>query len=387
MRPSSERVAFTRVYATAPIGRSVAQMLQDTFGESAVEIFDITKLLKQRPWLMASNAAVMAGIYGPALMVGKKKLRSAFIATPYLHRQVKKLIQETLTGPYRFTFQLQSLFDASIPGVPHFIYTDHTHLANLEYDNFHPRALHTSKWISLEKKTYGRATHIFTRSTNISRSLIKQYDVPEEKVTCVYAGANGQIVPVDLAADPADRFEKKNILFVGIDWERKGGPELVKAFAGLLVRHPDAHLTVVGAAPEIDLPRVTVVGRVPVDEVHRYFRQASIFCLPTKLEPFGIVFIEAMSHRLPIVSTRVGALPDMVQDGQNGFLVEPGEVAPLMDALDLLLQDANTRKAYGEAGYQLALSRYNWDTVGQRIREIVEEKIEESKPRQLESVG
>lgn len=381
---TSDRLAFTRVYAGAPIGRSVAKMLQSTFGEQAVDVFDITRLLKKNPLVMAANGVVAAGLYGPALIAQQKKLRSAFMATPFLHRQVKKIIQDSLSTSYRFTFQLQSLFDASIPGVPHFIYTDHTHLANLEYENFHPQALHAASWIALEKETYGRATHIFTRSTNISRSLIEQYEVPAEKITCVYAGVNSQIVPFEPADD---HYDGKHILFVGIDWERKGGPELIEAFKTLLGRHPDAHLTIVGAAPEIDLPQVTVVGRVPVDQVHQYFKQASIFCLPTKLEPFGIVFIEAMSYRLPIVATQVGALPDMVEDGVNGFLVTPGEVAPLIEALDTLLQDANTRRAFGEAGYELARSRYNWDAVGQRIREIIEDSIEDYEPKQSEAVG
>lgn len=373
-----ERIAFTRVYATAPIGRSVFHMLQNTFPEFDVDIFDITRMLKKYPLTIAYNGLLTAGLYGQDILQRYKRPRSSFLATPYLHRKVNDLVRQAIyqhPSRYRFTFQLQSLFDVSLPDLPHFIYTDHTHLANLAYDGFHPRSLYSPEWIALEKESYARATHIFTRSHNISRSLIEQYDVPAEKITCAYVGVN---TPQVNYSPPSDRYNSKHILFVGLDWERKGGPELLAAFQQLLQRHPDARLTIVGAEPEIDLPQVTVVGRVSVAEVHHFYQQASIFCLPTKLEPFGVAFIEAMTFQLPIVATNIGAIPDFVVNNQNGYLVEPGEVTPLVDALDCLLSSAHRRQLFGQTGHELARQRYNWEAVGQVIRNKIEEKIESS---------
>jgi glycosyltransferase involved in cell wall biosynthesis len=135
--------------------------------------------------------------------------------------------------------------------------------------------------------------------------------------------------------------------------------------------HPDARLTIVGCTPQVDLPNCQVVGRVPVAEVSQYYRQASIFCLPTRLEPFGIVFIEALNHKLPVVATDVGAIPDFVTSGHNGYLVKPDQVEPLAQALIDLVGDPDKCRLFGERGYRIAMDRYTWDSVGARMKEAI----------------
>jgi len=129
------------------------------------------------------------------------------------------------------------------------------------------------------------------------------------------------------------RFRAKNILFVGIDWKRKGGPVLLEAFRRVRHAHPEATLTIVGRSPEVTQPGVEVVGRLPLIEVARYYRSASIFCLPTLNEPFGLVLLEAFSYGLPIVATRIGAIPEIVEDGESGYLVGPQNTDELADRL------------------------------------------------------
>jgi glycosyltransferase involved in cell wall biosynthesis len=100
----------------------------------------------------------------------------------------------------------------------------------------------------------------------------------------------------------------------------------------------------------------------------RHYAESSIFCLPTVHEPFGIAFVEAMMHRLPVVATRVGAVPDMVDDGVNGYLVSPGDARALAEALCKLLADPAHCGALGARGYQKAAHLYTWPRTGQRIR-------------------
>jgi glycosyltransferase involved in cell wall biosynthesis len=166
-------------------------------------------------------------------------------------------------------------------------------------------------------------------------------------------------------------YDRKNILFVGVDWERKGGPELVEAFRAVRDRFPDARLTIVGCSPRIDMPGCEVAGKVPLADVHQYFEQASIFCLPTRLEPFGVVFVEALHHKLPIVATNVGAIPDFVIEGESGYLVPPRAVELLAQALVSLIGDPEKCRQFGEKGFNLARERYSWERVGARIRETV----------------
>jgi glycosyltransferase involved in cell wall biosynthesis len=84
-----------------------------------------------------------------------------------------------------------------------------------------------------------------------------------------------------------------------------------------------------------------------------------------------VVFVEALANRLPVVATNIGAIPDFVEEGENGRLVEPGRPDELAEALIDLLNDAEKRRRYGERSYQLSRERYNWEKVGQAVRESI----------------
>src|SRR5207253_9039881 len=124
----------------------------------------------------------------------------------------------------------------------------------------------------------------------------------------------------------------KQILFVGVDWERKGGPELAAAFKLVRERIPAARLVVVGVSPKLDLPNCEIIGRVPLERVQEYFVSSSVFCLPSRIKPFGIACIEALMNRIPVVATRINALADMVEDHKSGRLVDCGDVEGLAGA-------------------------------------------------------
>ena len=366
-----KKIAYIRTFGSTPIGYSVEKMLRDTFPEYDVETIELTKLLRQYPHIILLNLVSFLALYTNKLLRDRNNLWAAFFATPYLFKKVKSLVNKHLASTkenYIFSFQLQSLFDTSTSFMPHFVYTDHTHLANLTYPDFDRARLFVKKWICLEKSIYEHATIVFTRSANISESLVGQYNIAKEKIRCIYVGANA-----DNASEPRlkEDYQAKHILFVGIDWERKGGPILLEAFRAILAYHPDAHLTIIGASPKIDIPNCHVVGRVPIDKIDQYYRNASIFCLPTFLEPFGVAFIEAMTHQLPIIGTNIGAIPDFVVDDYNGYLVASRDVAALTTALLKILDDGEKRFTFGQKSYQIARDKYNWRQVGAAARRSI----------------
>jgi glycosyltransferase involved in cell wall biosynthesis len=192
---------------------------------------------------------------------------------------------------------------------------------------------------------------------------------------CVYAG-NNVPAPAGYAMDNDD-YANQNVLFVGGDWERKGGPTLIEAFREVQKVHPRARLTIAGAEVNVDLPNCVVLGKQDLRDLSKHYSQASIFCLPTLLEPFGIVFVEAMLHRLPIVATRGGAVPDMVREGINGHLVEPRDPKALANALIGLLGDPTRCRRYAQAGHRHASENYTWPRVGERIRAAIMPLIEQ----------
>lgn len=228
-----KKIAFFRIWSSPPISKNVAHLRRVTFPEYEVVVFDIARLIKGDIIVVAINSCVVFLLYGIGLLAGKRKYSESFWRTPYIFRHIKKLAARMISEEeFVFSFQLGSLFDASVENIPHFVYTDHTHLENLNYPTYDRTHLYSARWIKLEKSAYHNASMIFTRSSNITRSLIEQYDVEPPKIARVFMGIN--ILPPSGKQDN-DGYKNKNILFVGGDWERKGGPDLVKAFEIVIV--------------------------------------------------------------------------------------------------------------------------------------------------------
>ncbi len=202
-------------------------------------------------------------------------------------------------------------------------------------------------------------------SNHVARSLSELYGIDAAKIVRVNAGANLREIPRAVCTAPA---ENKTILFVGLNWELKGGPELLQAFQKLPSRHSDATLMLVGAAPQIELPRCVIVGRVPPEKVPDRYRQAAIFCMPTHRDAFGIVFIEAIMHGVAVAAPRHGAMTDYIADKRTGVLFEPGDVDDIARALTWLLDNPQERRAMAERAFAAVSASYNWDAVGSRLR-------------------
>lgn len=365
-----KKIAFIKKGVFSHTNTSVGHLLVKYFPEYEVEFIDVGDLVNAHRGIVFKNYFDILRLYSWDLLTRKRVVWDCFYHTDYMFRKVKELVTDHLrknASQYAFTFQTQSLYDGSIDGLPHFIYTDHTNLANLSYSGFGDARVFP-KWNRLETTVYDRATKIFTMSNHVRRSLIEQYHCPPDKVSCVFAGCNIELKPMP---PQNDDYRNKHILFVGVEWERKGGPLLLEAFQRVLKKHPDARLTIVGTSPEVHLPNVKVVGRVSLNEVRSHYPQASIFCLPTRLEPFGIVFIEAMLYKIPVVAPNMGALPDFIQNGQSGLLVTPNNVDALATALIDLLDHPERCRALGENGYTAVKDRYTWDAVGERLKESI----------------
>lgn len=370
----NKKVAFIRKGTTPIANESTFKSLKTQYPTVELEIIDLTEWFRTHLFIFFIGSVATFIEYFADIITKKKNAKECFWRTKFTFKIIKWIIARRINPQeYAFTFQMQSLFDASTKTVPHFVYTDHTNLENLHYPIINEAQLYPQKVIDMERSIYQNATMIFTRSHNITRSIVKEYHCSPDKVLCVYAGSNTPVY--DYIELDNDHYSNKNILFVGIDWERKSGPELVDAFAKVLAHHPDAKLTIVGASPEVNLPNVNIVGRVPVEEVSQYYRQASIFCMPTKLEPFGIVFVEAMSYKLPLIGTNIGAIPDLIEHGRNGYLITPGDVDALAKYLIDLLDSPEKCCRFGEYSYHIVAKRYNWHSVSERMAEQINKSL------------
>ncbi|GAB4473999.1 MAG: glycosyltransferase [Anaerolineae bacterium] len=147
----------------------------------------------------------------------------------------------------------------------------------------------------------------------------------------------------------------------------KGHDVLLDAFARAVARHPDARLVIVGDGPlrddlQAQAERLGVGGSVYfagwIDNAHRLMPACDLVVIPSRSEGFGLVTLEAMGCSLPVIATRVMALPEIVVDGETGLLVPPDDPAALAAALDSLLGDPARAAAYGQAGYRRLLSSF-----------------------------
>lgn len=221
-------------------------------------------------------------------------------------------------------------------------------------------------YVKLGEETLQNATIIFTASDCTRNSIINDYGIDEEKVVTTYYGANIEELP---------SFEKdysnKIILFVGIDFERKGGSTLVKAFKEVKKEVIDAKLVIVGSTPPINDEDIIVKGHINRNdnELLQLYKDASIFAMPSVSEPFGIVFLEAMAYKMPCIGTTVDAMPEIIKDGKTGFLVPPNDYKQLADKLILLLEDENLMKEMGEQGRKRMEKYFTWDLVVDRMTE------------------
>lgn len=347
-------------------------LLAERFPELEPDEWDMPTWARRHRAILARNLASVLAENGPAIFLDRMRLWGAFFGTSYLSRRIKKEVRERGgSGRYAFTFQTQSIFDGSVPGLPHFVYTDHTDLANTYYPDFDGRPPSKSQ-VARERLVYQNASVVFTWSAHVTRSLIEHYGMPEDRVECVGAGGN-----VETAADDGGHpdYTSQRILFIGREWERKGGPILVEAFKAVREAHPEATLVVAGCNPEIDAEGVTVLGEISPDVAREQYVRAALFCMPTRIEPFGVVFVEAQAHALPVVATRIGALPDIVKDGVTGLLVQPDDAAGLAQAISRLLSDPEKSARFGDLGRQRMLDRYTWphvvDKVESRIRDLI----------------
>lgn len=379
----SKKIAFIQNSTFSHINTRVKKILAEEFPGVEIQTIDVWEILKGDLRFFIMNLIFIFREYGWDIVLRRKRAIDCIFITTYFFKMIKAIIGGIINrDEYLFSFQTQSLFDASTGVVPHFVYTDHTYLENLMYPGFNPRRLPGHHWLTLERSIYINADKIFIMSTNIRRSLLTQYSCPKDKIVYVSAGSNVEHSE-DKGLDGKD-YSQKNILFVGLEWERKGGPELVEAFRKASLIHPDATLTIAGSSPKLKDKNIRVEGYVPLSRIGELYKEATVFCMPTKLEPFGIVFLEAMMYRLPIVATNIGAIPDFIEDGLNGYTVEPGDSDSLASALITLLDCPEKRKDFGQAGYEIFREKYMWEKVAEKLKSNIGSMIsstEEKKDR------
>jgi glycosyltransferase involved in cell wall biosynthesis len=238
-------------------------------------------------------------------------------------------------------------------------------------------------WLS--RRSFRLARHLVTWSAWAKQGLIDEYQVPAEKITVIPPGVDSQsLAPLRPGAAEDDALR---ILFVGGDFERKGGRVLLEAFRRL-------RQTLVAGSPSTRLgppPELHVVTRdtlLPENGLFVYhglepnsagllqlYRECDIFCLPTFADALAMVLLEAGAAGLPLVATELAALPAIVIDGRTGLLVPPGDPGALTYALGRLAADRPLRLALGAGALDIVRRQFDAETNAQRLLELIKHLV------------
>jgi alpha-maltose-1-phosphate synthase len=238
-----------------------------------------------------------------------------------------------------------------------------------------------------ERLAVERAERVIAVSAQMRADILTHFQVAPERVVVIHNGVDAEAFRRTQAREALARHRVREpyVLFVGRISEQKGIFQLLEAARSL----PE-QVSLVLCASSPDTPELSarleaaVAGRprvqwinamLPVPEVVQLYSHAAVFACPSIYEPFGLINLEAMACGTPVVASRVGGIPEVVVDGETGWLVPPGEPAALAEALRGALADPARAKRMGEAGRRRVEAHFSWDRIAERTLAVYGDAI------------
>jgi glycosyltransferase involved in cell wall biosynthesis len=230
--------------------------------------------------------------------------------------------------------------------------------------------------INLDQRVFDAARWIFTYSEWAARSVVNDFKIDTRKVSVVYPGMD--LTRFKLAGkERSKKTGKVQLLFVGNDFVRKGGVEVLEVFSNSFSHTCELNI-VTNSALEPNHPNIRVYRNVKAhsEDWHRLYERADIFVLPTRFDAFGLVFVEAIASGLPVIATNINAIPEIITHHESGLLVEPGDTHCLAEAIRALVDDPDKRRSMGLAARRQAEVKFD----SARTVKVMESALSELAP-------
>lgn len=222
--------------------------------------------------------------------------------------------------------------------------------------------------VERQRRAYEDAVACCLTSPWAAASVRDEYGIDAGKVHAVGIGCNHAARTVERS------WEEPRFLFVGLDWERKNGPGLLRAFARLREQQPGARLDVVGGHPPLGQPGVTGHGilRLNSDAERRRLEQlyadATCFVMPSHSEASAIAYVEAGAAGLPSIGTSQGGSDFLI--GEGGLIVDPSDDDALLEAMTTLCEPQDAARMGAAAQQRSRL--FTWSAVASRLVRALE---------------
>jgi phosphatidylinositol alpha-1,6-mannosyltransferase len=241
----------------------------------------------------------------------------------------------------------------------------------------------------IERRVLQASERIVTVSEFSKRQLMSALGIPAERIEAVPNGIDEKFVPAPAGRTLKARYglgDGPIALFLGGLKPRKNLPFLLDVWREVAAARPDATLVIAGDGPlggalrrqalAMRLRRpVVFTGRLPEADKVAHYNLADLFLFPSELEGFGFVAGEAMSCGLPLIASDGGALPELVVDGEGGFVCRGGERAAFVEATLRLLDQPELRRRFGAFNRQRVDRHFRWPRAARRVLDIYEEVV------------
>ena len=223
----------------------------------------------------------------------------------------------------------------------------------------------------LEAAAFDQVDHFFTMAEYVRQDLIDHYKIEPNRVTAVGTG-RGKLLPFQ----GNKNYSNSYILFTAkLRFEEKGGRLLLDAFGLAHARNSKLKLVIVGQESYVQrlrgIPGVTARGHIAWNELQELFDGAALFAMPSLCEPWGLVYLEALASRTPVLGLNCNSLPEITQNGKFGFLVDDASPAAIAETLAKALDNPEALRIMGEAGQRHCLETYSWQRVASNMIEAM----------------
>lgn len=266
--------------------------------------------------------------------------------------------------------------------IPIINFTDATFQSLVDYYAFNLLQLSIVESNYIEKSALRNTNFYIFPSDWALKDTVKNYNIEESLCRVIKMGPNFSLLPGHVTQRVVGRDKPFNILFVGVDWSRKGGDIILDAFLSLRKKGYDTlNLTICGSIPpHYDPTLITVHPFLDKNKdsdsklLQDIYNESHVFVLPTRAECAGIVFAEAAAYSLPIISTDTGGVTSYVEDQYNGYTLNiMDDFTEYEKILVNLMTDQNLYNMLSENSYNKYKNELNWDYFGDGLFSILKE--------------
>jgi phosphatidylinositol alpha-1,6-mannosyltransferase len=252
----------------------------------------------------------------------------------------------------------------------------------------------------IERRVIEGVDHVVTGSEFAVRQLRAELGVRTDHVSVVPYGVDPRFAPAPRPPALVARHGlagKPVVLFLGGLKPRKNLFLLLDVWREVVAARPDCRLVIAGdgplrkalvarAAAHGLAETVVFTGYVPEREKPAHYNLADVFFFPSAMEGFGLAIGEAMSSGLPVVASDRGSIPELLANGEGGFLCDPAQPGAFVARLLTLLADPALRAAFGRANRERVEQRFRWDRCARETRRVYEDVLEARRRRARSTV-